>query len=118
VLAQRLVRRICENCKSAETTPRESVAQYLAKHNTSVAQTYRGVGCEKCRNTGYSGRVGIYEMLEMNDDMRDRVTSAPSLMDLRRACHESGMKSLREDGLLKVAAGLTTVDEIARATET
>jgi len=118
VLAQRLVRRICEHCKSEEKTIREADARYLARHNIRMDKTYRGSGCDKCRGTGYSGRVGIYEMLELDDDLRDLVTASPSLMDLRRACRKQGMQTLREDGLAKVAAGLTTVEEIARVTET
>ncbi len=118
VLAQRLVRRICDNCKTPETNVREGIAGYLAKHDAKIEHLYRGAGCERCRQTGYSGRVGIYELLEMDDDLRDRVASNPSLMELRRACGERGMRNLRQDGLQKVAAGLTTVDEIARVTET
>jgi type IV pilus assembly protein PilB len=134
VLAQRLVRRICQDCKTPETAPRESVAQYLARHGVQAGpetsastktgtsapgtfQMFRGVGCDKCRKTGYAGRVGIYEMLEMSDDLRDVITASPSLMDLRRACQQRGMRNLREDGFQKVAAGLTTVEEIARATD-
>jgi type IV pilus assembly protein PilB len=117
VIAQRLVRRICEHCKTAETSPREGDQQYLARHNASFDKLYRGTGCEKCHQTGYSGRLGLYEMLEMTDDLRDVVTSNPSLMDLRRACRKAGMHGLYEDGLAKVAAGLTTVEEIARVTE-
>ena len=117
VLAQRLVRKICENCKTPVTTVSEGVASYLARHEGTIDKMYHGVGCEKCRGTGYSGRLGVYEMLEMDDDVRDLVTSSPSLMELRRACGEMGMRSLREDGLQKVAAGLTTVEEIARVTD-
>jgi len=117
VIAQRLVRRICQNCKTPETTVRESVARYLAAHGADIGQMYRGVGCEECRHTGYSGRLGIYEMLEVDDDIRDLITTNPSLMEFRRACREHGMRPLREDGLQKVAAGLTTVEEIARVTE-
>jgi len=118
VLAQRLVRRICENCKTLETTIREGSARYLAKHKAAIDKVYRGAGCEKCRQTGYAGRLGIYELVEINDDLRDLVTSNPSLMELRRACREQGMRDLRDDGLQKVASGLTTVEEIARVTET
>ena len=117
ILAQRLVRRICENCKTEETTVQEADARYLAKHGCSIDRICRGAGCEKCRQTGYSGRLGMYEMLEMDDDMREVITSSPSLMDLRRICQERGMRSLRDDGLQKVAAGLTTLAEIARVTE-
>jgi type II secretory ATPase GspE/PulE/Tfp pilus assembly ATPase PilB-like protein len=117
VLAQRLVRRLCENCKTVEKPLREGIAKYLAKHNAKIDQVYRAAGCSKCRQTGYAGRLGIYETLEMSDPLRDLVTSNPSLTEFRRGCHQSGTVSLREDGLRKVAAGLTTVEEIARVTE-
>jgi type IV pilus assembly protein PilB len=117
VLAQRLVRKICENCKTPVTEVSQGIASYLAKHGEKIEQMFRGIGCEKCRETGYAGRLGIYEMLEVDDDVRDLITSNPSLMDLRRACRGMGMRSLREDGLQKVAAGLTTVEEIARVTD-
>ena len=96
----------------------ESTARYLAKQKADISQVYRGTGCDKCRNTGYKGRLGIYEMLEVDDEMKDLITSNPSLMDLRRACAAHGMRTLVEDGLQKLAAGLTTVEEIARVTET
>ncbi|MCD4699096.1 MAG: Flp pilus assembly complex ATPase component TadA [Phycisphaerae bacterium] len=118
ILAQRLIRRICENCKTPETKKDGSVARYLTKHKADISQVYHGAGCDKCRNTGYKGRLGIYEMLEVDDEMRDLITSNPSLMELRRACSAHGMRTLVEDGLQKVAAGLTTVEEIARVTET
>ena len=117
VLAQRLVRRICENCKTPESTMREGVARYLTKHKADIGQLYRGVGCERCRQTGYSGRLGIYEMLELDDDLKDMIASNLSLTELRRSCRERGMRSLAEDGLQKVAAGATSVEEIARVTE-
>jgi type IV pilus assembly protein PilB len=117
VLAQRLVRKICDKCKRIDNNPREADVEYLKRRNAQVSAIYRGAGCEKCRNTGYSGRVGLYELLEMNDDLRDVITSNPSLLDLRRACHERGMRLLQEDGLMKVQAGQTTIEEIARVTE-
>ncbi len=117
ILAQRLIRRICENCKTPETTMHEGAARYLARHKADISQVYRGAGCDKCRNTGYKGRLGIYEMLEVDDEIRDLIASNPSLMDLRRSCSAHGMRTLVEDGLQKLAAGLTTVEEIARATE-
>jgi len=117
VLAQRLVRKICENCKGPEPTVREGAARYLAKNDAHIDQLYRGVGCDRCRQTGYAGRLGIYEMMELDDDLRDMVTGNPLLTDLRRAARERGMRTLCEDGLQKVAAGLTTVEEIARVTE-
>ena len=118
VLAQRLVRRICQDCRRPVTNIKDSVAAYLKGLGASPDKLFQGAGCEKCRQTGYKGRVGIYEFLELDDDLRDVITSNPTLTDLRRAAREKGMRSLREDGLQKVADGLTTVEEIMRATET
>jgi type IV pilus assembly protein PilB len=118
VLAQRLVRRICPNCKEPVANPTKGELAYLQKCGGAIPTVYRGKGCDKCRNTGYKGRLGIYELLELDDDLRDIITSSPSLTDLRRASREHGMQTLRDDGLQKVAAGLTTVEEIMKATET
>jgi type II secretory ATPase GspE/PulE/Tfp pilus assembly ATPase PilB-like protein len=118
VVAQRLVRKICPNCKAPVKVLRECDAAYLRKFQADVSTVYQGAGCDKCRQTGYKGRIGIFELLELSDTLRDLITSNPALTDLRRAARESGMKSLREDGLEKVATGQTTVDELMRATET
>jgi type IV pilus assembly protein PilB len=118
VVAQRLVRRICEACKAPVKTPRECDLAYLRKFQADVATLYQGAGCDKCRQTGYKGRVGVYELLELNDTLRDVISTNPSLTDLRRAARAAGMRSIREDGLDKVVAGLTTVDELMRVTET
>lgn len=115
-LAQRLVRRICENCKVQEP-PREDIAEHLAMHGVAIDQVYVGQGCDKCRNTGYSGRLGIYEMLVLDDVLRDRIASNPSVTEFRRLCVERGMSTLRSDGFHKVALGRTTVDEVLRVTE-
>jgi len=77
----------------------------------------RGKGCDRCRKTGYSGRLGIYELLVMDDNLRDLVTANPDVTNLRKVCRERGLVSLREDGFDKVQKGLTTVDEILRVTE-
>jgi len=117
VLAQRLVRRICEHCRTEVTQPRDSERAYLEAHGASLEKVYRGAGCEACRQTGYKGRIGVYEMLELTDEMRDLITSNPTLMQLRRRAREEGMRTLRDDGLAKVAAGQTTVEEVMRVTE-
>ena len=118
VLAQRLIRKICDNCKTAVTNPKENVTAYLESCGADVDQIYQGVGCDKCRQTGYKGRLGIYELLELDDDLRDTITGSPSLADLRREACQKNMRNLREDGLQKVASGMTTVQEIMRVTET
>ena len=117
VLAQRLVRRICENCKQPMEEVGPNIAAYLQMHQASGIKLYYGAGCEKCRQTGYKGRTGIYELLEMDDEIRNLITTSPALSELRRGVEKKGMYTLRQDGLAKVAAGLTTVEEIMRTTQ-
>ncbi len=117
ILAQRLVRKICENCKTPVTKPKENVIAYIEECGGNPEEQYEGVGCDKCRHTGYKGRLGIFEIMQLDNDMRDVITSNPTLTDLRRAAKEIGMRGLREDGFQKVAAGMTTVEEIMRVTE-
>jgi len=117
VLAQRLVRCICENCKEPYE-PSDEVKTALERNQMShLENLYRGVGCDKCRNTGYSGRSGIYEMLVLDDGFRDLVATRPNVTELRRYAYRRGMVSLREDGMRKLKRGITTVEEVLRATE-
>ncbi|MBN1942018.1 MAG: type II/IV secretion system protein [Phycisphaerae bacterium] len=118
VLAQRLVRRICPNCKEETTTLLEHEEGFLKRRNLTVEKFFRGRGCEKCRKTGYKGRLGLYELLLLNDELRDVITSSPALGDLRRFAQQHGMVSLQQDGLRKVITGETTIEEIMRVTET
>jgi len=115
-LAQRLVRKICEHCKT-HVTPTGDVADHLAMHGIAMDEVFKGEGCDKCRNTGYVGRLGLYELLILDDNLRDKIVSNPNVTEFRRICVERGMVTLREDGFKKVAAGQTTVDEILRVTE-
>ena len=116
VLAQRLVRRLCANCKAQEK-PTEEMAEYLEMQGLDVDLSWVPRGCDKCRNTGYSGRVGIYELLVIDDQTRDIIARNPNVSEFRRLCIDRGMVSLRADGIQKVAQGLTTVPEIFRVTE-
>jgi len=116
VLAQRLVRRICDKCKEVYE-PSDEVKEALRKSKIDVETFYRGAGCEHCRNTGYSGRSGIYEMIELDDGFRDLVATRPSVTALRRYALDHGMVGLREDGLRKLRRGITTIEEVLRATE-
>jgi type IV pilus assembly protein PilB len=116
ILAQRLVRKICQQCRE-EFVPSEQHRMFLSQQGFSSEKTWRGKGCDKCRKTGYSGRLGIYELLIMDDSLRDMVTSNPDVIALRRKCIEKGLVTLRQDGFDKVSKGLTTVDEILRVTE-
>ena len=115
-LAQRLVRRICENCRE-QFKPDDHVAEQLAMHGVGLNGLWVGKGCDDCRSTGYTGRVGLYELLIFDDLLRDKIVTNPNVAEFRRSCIERGMLTLRKDGFRKVAAGLTTVDEVLRVTE-
>jgi len=116
IIAQRLVRKICKECKE-EYEPSAEHRAFLTQQGFSDEKIMRGKGCDKCRKTGYGGRLGIYELLIMDDQLRDMVTANPDVIQLRRKCREKGLVTLREDGFNKVRAGLTTIDEILRVTE-
>ncbi|MFG0286492.1 MAG: GspE/PulE family protein [Phycisphaerales bacterium JB039] len=116
VLAQRLVRRICQNCRKPDQ-PSEEMQDYLEMQGIQASSLFVGSGCDKCRNTGYSGRVGIYELLAVDDHLRDVIARNPNVSEFRRMCIERGMVSLRADGMKKVSQGLTTAQEILRVTE-
>ena len=116
ILAQRLVRKICPQCKE-QYEPGTEMKEFLTLQGFAADAMFRGKGCDRCRKTGYVGRLGIYEMLVMDDSLRDLVTANPDVIHLRKLCRERGLVTLREDGFQKVIKGLTTVDEILRVTE-
>jgi len=116
ILAQRLVRTICPHCKEPYD-PSDEMREFLTLQGFEPDKTFKGRGCDKCRKTGYTGRLGIYEMLVLDDSLRDLVTRSPDVVQLRKLCRERGLVTLRQDGFHKVIHGLTTVDEILRVTE-
>jgi len=116
VLAQRLVRKICPDCKEVYQVP-EHMQRYVRQAGVNPDELVHGKGCDKCRGSGYLGRVGIYEFLIVNDLFRDVINKDPSVSNMRRAFHESGCNSLFDDGMMKVKQGLTTVEEVLRVTE-
>jgi len=116
VLAQRLIRKLCQHCKAQEK-PSEEMAEYLQLQGCESDQMWAGRGCERCRHTGFSGRVGIYELLVVDDHFRDIIARNPNVAEFRRMCIERGMVTLRQDGMRKVAKGITTVQEVMRVTE-
>jgi type IV pilus assembly protein PilB len=116
VLAQRLVRRICDNCKQDAPLQAE-YREYLETHEITDINIKSGSGCNKCRETGYAGRNGIYELLQMTDLTRDAVARNPNVTEFRNACIDEGMMPLRKYGFLKAAEGVTTVEEVLRVTE-
>jgi type IV pilus assembly protein PilB len=115
VLAQGLVRKICSACKEP-LEPSPSVRHMVERMVGPVETFYRGAGCQKCRGSGFSGRIGIYELLVPDDGLRDKIIAAPSVNELRAQAAQCGMVSLRQDGMGKVKAGITTVEEVLRAT--
>lgn len=115
ILAQRLVRRICPDCGIEEPIPTDMV-EFLRAQGVDLESLVRGVGCRACRETGYAGRSGIYEMLVLDDFLRDRIASSPNVTEFRRLCVERGMSTLREDGFVKVQNGVTSVEEVLRVT--
>lgn len=116
VLAQRLVRKICPHCKE-QIDPTDELREFLQLQGFSSEKIWKGRGCDHCRKTGYTGRLGIYEMMVIDDAMRDIITANPDVNQLRKLCRERGLVTLREDGFHKAINGLTTVDEVLRVTE-
>jgi type IV pilus assembly protein PilB len=117
ICAQRLVRRICANCKADHPTPAQALLQagFSAEDAKSVVPK-KGSGCNKCNNSGYKGRVGLYEVMDITDELRELVLVGASGLELRRKAIEEGMLTLRMSGLRKVKEGLTTIEEVARET--
>ncbi len=117
IAAQRLVRRICSNCKEAvEMTPQAVANLGYRKDEVGTFTIYKGRGCEKCNNTGYKGRVGLIEVMQIDDDIRDLILSGGTAVDIKRKAIENGMITLRRSGLYKIKEGITTVDEVVRET--
>jgi type II secretion system protein E len=117
IMAQRLVRRLCSNCKQpGELSETELRALNLESSQMREAQVMKPAGCEQCRNTGYRGRMGIFEIFTINDDVRHMINNRRSTLLLRQRARELGMRTLREDGVRKVFGGLTSAEEVISIT--
>ena len=117
VMAQRLVRRLCSNCKQpGALTETESRALGIESSQVADAQVMKPVGCEECRHLGYKGRMGIFEVFMIDDEVRQMINKRSSTFVLRHRARELGMRTLREDGVRKVLAGLTSADEVISIT--
>jgi type IV pilus assembly protein PilB len=117
ICAQRLVRRICANCKIDEPhAPPALLEAGFTQEEAHKVVPKKGSGCEKCNNTGYKGRVGLYEVMEIGEELREQILVGASALDLRRKAIEEGMITLRRSGLYKVMDGVTTIEEVARET--
>lgn len=116
-MAQRLVRRLCEHCKQPVRPQRDELPPDFPWEDLNGAPVYRPVGCRQCRNLGYHGRVGIYELLVTTEEIRRLAHDNASSWKLKKAAVQEGMTTLRMDGWKKVVAGRTSVDEVARVTK-
>ncbi len=117
VIAQRLVRRICANCKSEYAPNEEQLMELELRLDDVVGKKfYYGKGCENCNNTGYRGRMGLYEIMMLDDEMRDAIIKHASTGVLRMMCKARGMRTLRQAGLMAIYDGVTTIEEVVRET--
>ncbi len=117
IQAQRLIRRICKDCKQEHHMPAEAMVEVgLSAEEAKAIKTFKGKGCATCNNTGYKGRIGLYEVMEITDEIRELILIGASALELRKKAVDDGMITLRESGLHKIRAGVTTVEEVVRET--
>jgi len=117
VCAQRLVRRVCVSCKIDDDVPPPALEQIgFTSDLAATVKPKKGSGCEKCNKTGYKGRVGLYEVMEITDELRELILVGASALELRRKAIEEGMITLRGSGLRKITEGVTTIEEVLRET--
>jgi type IV pilus assembly protein PilB len=117
ICAQRLVRRVCKDCRKEQHVPPPALldAGFTAEE-IGTLQIFQGSGCPTCNGTGYKGRIGLYEVMEMSEQLREAVITGASALDIRRLAVANGMITLRESGLNKIRAGITTIAEVLRET--
>jgi type IV pilus assembly protein PilB len=117
ICAQRLVRRICTNCKEELEIPEQALIDAgFSPDEVKTTKIYHGKGCSTCGKRGYKGRTGLYEVMEINDELRELILVGASALELKKKAIEQGMITLRRSGLIKSAAGLTTLEEVLRET--
>lgn len=116
VIGQRLARKLCNNCKSP-FTPEKAVLEELGIEDTTGMNFHKHVGCKVCKGTGYKGRLGIYELMVPDEKVRKLVIERVAATEIKKAAESGGMKSMRSDGILKVKAGITTIEEVLRVTQ-
>jgi type II secretory ATPase GspE/PulE/Tfp pilus assembly ATPase PilB-like protein len=118
IMAQRLIRKICDNCREEYKNPDPKFLKVLGFSEQEVAtgRFQHGAGCQKCDNSGYHGRQGIFELCAMNSELRELAFRRAPLSELKRAAKATGMRTLLDDGRRKVVSGITTPEEVARVT--
>jgi general secretion pathway protein E len=117
VLAQRLVRVLCRECRVGYEATREELEEIGIRPPEEAVRVYRAAGCVSCNYTGYRGRIGIFELMLVDDDIRSMVTQNVDAKSIKQVAVGKGMRSLRADGARKVLLGVTSVAEVLRATE-
>ncbi|MHC4596043.1 MAG: GspE/PulE family protein, partial [Planctomycetota bacterium] len=119
VMAQRLLRVTCPQCKRPYTADEQATSLWaeIEKNSVISGQLYKGLGCENCLDTGYLGRTGIFELLVIDDDLKELISKRRGSHIIKEAALEKGMSTLREDGLRKALAGETTLEEVYRVTQ-
>jgi type IV pilus assembly protein PilB len=116
VVAQRLVRRLCINCKEEFTPDSDYLSDNRVKHDTVPDAIYRAVGCPECSETGYTGRTVIGEILDLTDEIKEMILDKKPLSEVKKQATEEGMIQIRKNGLAKVKAGITSFEELNRVT--
>ncbi len=117
IVAQRLVRRVCQTCRQPHQATAEQLSRLGIDKIPSQATVYKAVGCAACFHTGYSGRIGIYELLPIDEDLRSVILKTPDAVNLRQAAIARGFKPMRYDGLRKILQGQTTIEEVLSTTQ-
>ncbi len=117
ICAQRLVRRVCKNCKEEVKIPKKTLLDIgFKEEELKGLKVYKGKGCDVCNGTGYKGRVGLYEVMEVSDTIKDLILSGATALDLREQAIKEGMITLRRSGLIKIKDGITSIEEVLRET--
>jgi type IV pilus assembly protein PilB len=117
IQAQRLIRKVCTNCKETVHYPVEGLVEIgFSEEEAPGIEIFKGRGCKTCNGTGYKGRIGLYEVMEITEELRELIIIGASAMELRRKAIEVGMITLRESGLYKIRAGITTIEEVVKET--
>jgi type IV pilus assembly protein PilB len=117
IVAQRLVRRVCADCKEEVNLPPQAMIEAgFTPEEAKTVKVYKGKGCTTCNNSGYKGRCGLYEVMEIDDEVRELILVGASAVELKKKAIERGMITLRRSGLIKAMSGQTTLEEVARET--
>jgi type IV pilus assembly protein PilB len=115
VVAQRLIRRVCPKCRQPDDVPVQALLNIgFSESEAPTIELFKGRGCDECNQRGYKGRIGIYEVMRISEDIRELILSGASAIELRRKALEEGMIGLRQSGLQKIRDGVTTIEEVVR----